>query len=115
MTILKTRHFLWAIVHAESEKKVFFSNRRPHILKLFDSVSSTVAEFDVSLIIRREYFKYDSQSQKAENIFLQVFHSTLKNVKLSLIVLHLHISLFVNQNVKNCMSSSVHVEASLNQ
>lgn len=40
---------------------------------------------------------------------------SLKNVKLSLIVLHLHISLFVNQNVKNCMSSSVHVEASLNQ
>lgn len=34
---------------------------RRNILKLFDNVSSKVAEFDISLIIRREYFKYDTQ------------------------------------------------------
>jgi hypothetical protein len=34
---------------------------RRNILKLFDSVSTKVAEFDLSLLIRREYFRYDSR------------------------------------------------------
>jgi hypothetical protein len=34
---------------------------RRNILKLFDSVSTKVAEFDLSLLIRREYFRYESK------------------------------------------------------
>ena len=44
---------------------------RRNLLKLFDKEQVVVAEFDISLLIKREYFKYDTKEEIVEKLNLE--------------------------------------------
>lgn len=39
---------------------------RRNVLKLFDNLYTTICEFDISMLIRREYFKYNADKRETE-------------------------------------------------
>jgi hypothetical protein len=59
---------------------------RRNILKLFDNAHSKVAEFDISLLIRREYFKYDIETRNQQEMEIIDIHEKINtdtNIRLA--------------------------------
>lgn len=60
ISIFNNEHFL--------SKPKFLPKPRRNLLKLFDKNQTIVAEFDISLLIKREFFKYDTKKEILEKL-----------------------------------------------